>query len=71
MLKGVLTKTCTKPSINENYMKKEGVYTADCIEKLGRYEHLEDGYYYLKAGKVHPSSWVGDAAYEENIDLLR
>lgn len=70
MLKGILTKKALKPSINGMYMKKDGVYTADCIEKLGKYEHLETGYYYIKNGKVHPADWTQDATYNEDIDLL-
>lgn len=69
-MKGILTKKALKPSINSMYMKKDGLYTADCIEKLGRYEHLEDGYYYLEDGKVHPVDWTQDASYDESIDLL-
>lgn len=70
MLKGILTKKALKPSVNGMYMKKDGVYTADCIEKLGKYEHLEPGYYYLENGKVHPTDWSQDATYDESIDLI-
>lgn len=71
MLKGILTQKALKPSVNGLYMKKDGVYTADCIEKLGRYEHLEPGYYYLEDGKVHPVDWAQDTTYDENIDLIK
>lgn len=37
-----LTIPAIKPSVNSLYMKKPNVYTADCIEKLGRYETLEE-----------------------------
>lgn len=70
MLKGILTKQALKPSINSTYMKKDGVYTADCIEKLGKYEHLEAGYYYLENGKVHPTDWAEDVSYDESVNLL-
>ena len=37
-----LTIPAIKPSMNSLYMKKPNVYKADCIEKLGRYETLEE-----------------------------
>lgn len=37
-----LTIPAIKPSRNSLYMKKPNVYKADCIEKLGRYETLEE-----------------------------
>lgn len=70
MLKGILTNKAIKPSINGMYVKRDGVYTADCIEKLGKYEHLESGYYYLENGKVHSTDFIQDATYDESIDLL-
>lgn len=33
-----LTEKSIKPSVNSQYMKKKGFYTADCIERLGMYE---------------------------------
>lgn len=33
-----LTKKAFKPSVNSQYVKKKGFYTADCIERLGVYE---------------------------------
>lgn len=33
-----LTENAIKPSINSQYVKKSGVYTEDCIERLGAYE---------------------------------
>lgn len=36
-----LTENAMKPSINSRYVKKSGVYTADCIERLGAYEDTE------------------------------
>lgn len=37
-----LTVKRDKPSINSQYAKKEKVWTADCIEKLGKYEDAEE-----------------------------
>lgn len=33
-----LTEKAFKPSVNSQYVKKKGFYTADCIERLGVYE---------------------------------
>ena len=33
-----LTEKAFKPSVNSKYVKKKGLYTADCIERLGVYE---------------------------------
>lgn len=33
-----LTEKSIKPSVNSQYMKKKGFYTADCIERLEMYE---------------------------------
>jgi hypothetical protein len=68
MLKGFLTKKA--PCLNGMYVKKDGVYTANCIHKLGRYEYLEAGYYYLNNGKVHPANCTQGTSYDESIDLL-
>lgn len=37
-----LTQNAIKASINSKYKKKDRVWTADCIEKLGEYEDLEE-----------------------------
>lgn len=31
---------------------------------------LEEGYYYIEKGKVHPTDWTQDASYDESINLL-
>ena len=33
-----LTERAPKPSVNSQYVKRKGFYTADCIERLGMYE---------------------------------
>ena len=33
-----LTEKAPKPSVNSQYVKRKGFYTADCIERLGMYE---------------------------------
>ena len=35
-----LTEKAFKPSVNSQYVKKKGFYTADCIERLGVYEDI-------------------------------
>lgn len=35
---GRLTEKAPKPSVNSQYVKRKGFYTADCIERLGMYE---------------------------------
>lgn len=35
-----LTENAIKPSINAQYIKRSGVYTAECIERLGSYEDI-------------------------------
>ena len=37
-----LTRQTTRSNANDLYKKKPNVYTADCIEKLGKYETLEE-----------------------------
>ena len=33
-----LTEKAPRPSVNSQYVKRKGFYTADCIERLGIYE---------------------------------
>lgn len=37
-----LTERREKASLNSQYCHKKGIYTADCIEKLGAYEDAEE-----------------------------
>lgn len=67
MSKGILTK---KAQMSGLYMKKDGVFTVECMGKLGKYEHLADGYYYIENGKVHPTDFTQDASYDESVDLV-
>lgn len=69
-----LTVKRDKPSINSQYAKKEKVWTADCIEKLGKYEDAEEQGFLLRL----PCK-VGDTVYHvvsdmicevENVDLF-
>lgn len=34
-----LTEKAPKPTVNSQYVKRKGFYTADCIERLGMYEN--------------------------------
>lgn len=54
-----LTRPTTKSNANDLYKKKPNVYTADCIEKLGHYEDLEEHGRLIKL----PCA-VGDTVYE-------
>ena len=54
-----LTVKRDKPSINSQYAKKEKVWTADCIEKLGKYEDAEEQGFLLRL----PCK-VGDTVYK-------
>ena len=36
-----LTEKAPKPSVNSQYVKRKGFYTADCIERLGMYEDTD------------------------------
>lgn len=60
-----LTVKRDRPSINSQYVKKEKVWTADCIEKLGKYEDAEEQGLLLQL----PCS-IGDKLYtvEEWLD---
>lgn len=54
-----LTVKRDKPSINSQYVKKEKVWTADCIEKLGKYEDAEEQGLLLRLPVA-----IGDKVYE-------
>lgn len=54
-----LTVKRDKPSINSQYAKKEKVWTADCIEKLGKYEDAEEQGLLLRLPVA-----IGDKVYE-------
>lgn len=56
-----LTIKRNKPSVNSQYEKKDKVWTADCIEKLGKYEDAEEQGLILRL----PCK-VGDVVYHES-----
>lgn len=58
-----LTIKRNKPSVNSQYEKKDKVWTADCIEKLGKYEEAEEQGLLLRL----PCK-VGDTVYFVDFD---
>lgn len=67
-----LTIKRNKPSVNSQYEKKDKVWTADCIEKLGKYEEAEEQGLLLRLTcKVGDTVWyIDDDDDDYPLELL-
>lgn len=67
-----LTIKRNKPIVNSQYEKKDKVWTADCIEKLGKYEDAEEQGLLLRLPcKVGDTVWyIDDDDDDYSLELL-